>query len=152
MRSLTIPLPSALAAATAGVVLLAIGSWWWWRVRRQRAVIRAVAEQRSDRAVLRMLRDVDGEEQQETDVSFYLYFATQKAAESAAARVATLPIDAPTLGVGVEPAARGTQWLCQVTTRIVPTERAIRRTCAELRALARTCGGEFDGWEAAMPW
>jgi len=144
--------PALVAASLVVCLVGVVAGAWWWRARRRRAAWRDAAEERADRAALRMLRDVEGDEERETEVSFYLYFADRRAAESAAARVPTIEIDAPSLAVGVEPSTRGTRWLCLVTARIVPTERRVRRACAELRALATACGGEFDGWEAAMPW
>jgi hypothetical protein len=142
---------AVLAAALAAVVIaLAVR-------RRLRRKWRLVApEERADRAALRMLRetssmlDADGHEPRE--VSFYLYFATRAVAERAAAQVASLPIDSPRLTVGVEPAGRGVTWLCLVTIEVVPSDQAIRRVCADLRALASANGGEFDGWEVALPW
>jgi hypothetical protein len=147
-----------LAGALGGAPLVALVAWLAYRrTRRCRATALVAPEERADRLALRRVReaaamldfDDDGElrpDARETDVSFYLYFASRVVAERAAAQVATLRLETHTLWVPVEPAARGASWLCLVSTRIVPTEVAIRRACAELRAIAEACGGEFDGW------
>lgn len=125
------------------------------RPRRSRLV---EPEERADRAALRLLRetalllDEDEAPARAREVTFYLYFATRAAADRAAAQAALLRVDVSSLAVRVEPAARGATWLCLVSAQLVPSEHAIRHACADLRAIAKGCGGEFDGWEAALPW
>lgn len=141
---------------TVGLIVVGLAfALYRWDIRRRFArTDRLVApEERSDRMMLRMLRDVEsGESPRETEISFYLYFATRDAADAAAAEAGTLSIETPTLVVGVEPAGRGANWLCLVRATIVPSESTMRRAAAELSRLAVSHGGEFDGWEAAMPW
>jgi hypothetical protein len=44
----------------------------------------------------------------------------------------------------------GAGWLCLVTARTVPSERAIRGACGSLRGVATEYGGELDGWGMAV--
>jgi len=113
---------------------------------------RATRSARPKRDVFRALREVGVDAAQPTEVSYYLYFPTLRAAESASAQVAALRIDAPKLAVRIERAAMGTAWLCLVTTHAIPSERAIHAACTELGEVAAEYGGELDGWEVAVTW
>lgn len=145
----------SILSALVGASLVALVVLLFVLARRHRRGIVA-PEERADRAALRMLREtssmLDADAAEPREASFYLYFKSRESAERASAEVATLSIETRRLHVSVEPAARGTTWLCLVTVEIALSDRAIRRVCAALRAVATANGGEFDGWEVALPW
>lgn len=47
--------------------------------------------------------------------------------------------------------ADGVNWLVLAENRMVPTEAGIVEMRALLEEIAETNGGEYDGWEAAVP-
>ena len=53
------------------------------------------------------------------------------------------------LTVDVRPGAQGPDWLLLVTHTIVVDEATIGALCSRFENLARSDGGEYDGWEAA---
>jgi hypothetical protein len=145
-----------LAAALAGA-LVALGIYsvsvvvFIKRVaRRHAAELCAASGRRADGAAFRALRDAGVDPATPTEMSFYLYFASRRAAERAGAQVAALRVDAPSLGVRIERAAAGASYLCRVTMHAAPSERAIRAACEQLRAVAAEYGGALDGWEVAV--
>jgi hypothetical protein len=107
--------------------------------------------ERIDREAFRALRASGVDRAGPTDVQFFLRFPSQHAAESAAAQVASLPLDASRLGVQVDRLPLGAGWLCLVTARAVPSEGTIRGACGSLRGVAAAYGGDLDGWGLAVP-
>ena len=106
----------------------------------------AIGSLEADRQTLNALRNAGADLTRPTEVNFYLYFPTQAAATNAAAQAQT-----PELPARVMPGADGKSWLCFVSGTMVPTELAIRAASTRLQAVAAALGGDYDGWEAAIP-
>jgi len=48
--------------------------------------------------------------------------------------------------VEVKPGAKGNDWLCFATRRMVPNIAALEQIRKDFAALTVTLGGEYDGW------
>lgn len=136
MRALWIALTGAVAALLARRAQ---------RAKSPETAAAVVGTPEADAATLRALRDAGADLTKETEVNFYLYFPTREAAERAAEHART-----PTFTATVRKGSLGETWLCFVTSRMVPSEPAIRAAATRLQAVAATNGGEYDGWEAAV--
>ena len=75
-------------------------------------------------------------------VDHYFYFD-----ERASARAAREDIRSRSFRAGVERATEA-GWLVLAEKKMVLTESNLARVVAELESLARSHGGEYDGWEA----
>jgi hypothetical protein len=119
-----------------------------WRRRARLATAAApssVGTLEADRQTLQALANAGADLSKPTHALFYLYFDSQEVAARALASAETT-----TLSGTVRPAATGQGWLLLLEGTMVPTEAAIHETSHRLSALARSLGGEYDGWEAAV--
>jgi hypothetical protein len=99
-----------------------------------------------DAAVVRQLMAVGADLSRPTEVNAYLYFATENAAQQAAAVM--LRTGFPEVSVSPSLDAK---WACIGTTKMAPGLSEVEQMSARLHALAVAYGGEYDGWEAAVP-
>jgi hypothetical protein len=98
----------------------------------------------ADAATLDALHRAGADLTKETEVIFFLYFPTRELAERAVESIRN-----PTFIPEITPAAGDpTRWLCQVTSRIVPSVSTIRDASVRFHAVAATLHGEYDGWVA----
>lgn len=75
------------------------------------------------------------------DIEFFLYFPTESIAEQAASKIRAAGFTAE-----VKPAAKGNDWLCFATRRMLPDIGALEQIRKDFTALTATLGGEYDGW------
>lgn len=94
-----------------------------------------------DGQVLLQLKKVGSNLSKPHDVEFFLYFPAESIAEQAATR-----IRAAGFTVEVKPAAKGNDWLCFATRRMVPDIAALEQIRKDFTQLATALGGEYDGW------
>ena len=94
-----------------------------------------------DQQVLFQLKKAGSSLSKPHDVEFFLYFPTESIAEQAASQ-----IRAAGFTVEVKPAAKGTDWLCFATRRMVPDIAALEQIRKDFTNLTATLGGEYDGW------
>jgi hypothetical protein len=117
-----------------------------WRPRRSVPQDSAfVKNATADAQTLRALREGGADLSKSTDVEFYLYFRTRDAAERAG-HSAQLPGFSATIKRG----QAGTNWLCLLRGRMVPSEDEIGAASARLQLLADSFEGNYDGWEAKV--
>jgi hypothetical protein len=74
-------------------------------------------------------------------IEFFLYFPTQAIAEQAATQVRDAGFEAE-----VGSSAKGNDWLCLATRKMVPELAAMQRIRQNFNSLASSMGGEYDGW------
>ncbi len=78
-------------------------------------------------------------------VLHYLYFPAKSAAAEAAAGLRTLGFQTEErLG------ADATNWLVLARHKVIPSEETIASARRAMEDLARSCDGEYDGWEAEV--
>lgn len=94
-----------------------------------------------DGQVLFQLKKVGSNLSKPHNVEFFLYFPTESVAEQAASQ-----IRAAGFTVEVKPAAKGKDWLCFATRRMIPDIAALEQIRRDFTRLATTLGGEYDGW------
>ena len=98
-----------------------------------------------DEAVIVQLRKAGSDLSKPHTIDFYLYFPSQSAAEQAAARIRQTGFVAK-----VKRAAKGDDWLCLGTKKVVPELSAMQGITSDLNALAKSLHGDYDGWEAKV--
>jgi hypothetical protein len=98
-----------------------------------------------DEAVIIQLRKAGSDLTKPHSIEFYLYFPSQSAAEQAAARIRQTGFQAE-----VRRAAKGDDWLCLGRKKIVPELSTIQGITRELKVLAKSLQGDYDGWEAKV--
>jgi hypothetical protein len=94
-----------------------------------------------DGLVLVQLRKAGSNLSKPHGIEFFLYFPTQVVAEQAAARIRDTGFE-----VEVEPAAKGENWLCLATKKMVPDLVVLQKIRGEFNNLAIQLGGDYDGW------
>lgn len=94
-----------------------------------------------DGQVLSQLKKAGSNLSKPHDVEFFLYFPTESIAEQAASQIRTAGF-----AVEVKPAAKGNDWLCFATRRMVPDIGALEQIRKDFTNLTTTLGGEYDGW------
>jgi hypothetical protein len=80
-----------------------------------------------------------------TEVNVYLYFPSEDAARLAAEQVRELGFREVHVS-----ASLNESWACIGSCLMAPELDAIRTLATRLEEVARTHGGEYDGWEAAV--
>jgi regulator of RNase E activity RraB len=98
-----------------------------------------------DDSVLVQLRKAGSNLSKQHQIEFFLYFPTQSAAEQAAVQVRDAGFE-----VKVDPAAKGNDWLCFATKKMVPELTAMQEIRSNFNKLASSIGGEYDGWGTAV--
>jgi hypothetical protein len=96
-----------------------------------------------DEAVIIQLKKAGSDVSKPHTIDFYLYFPTDSAAEQAATRMRQVGFQ-----VEVKKAAKGNDWLCLGTKRVIPELSTIQGITRDLDALAKSFHGVYDGWEA----
>jgi regulator of RNase E activity RraB len=98
-----------------------------------------------DEAVIVQLQKAGSDLSKPHTLDFYLYFPSQSAAEQAATRMRQTGYAAE-----VKTAAKGNDWLCLGTKKVIPELSTIQGITRDLNALARSLQGDYDGWEAKV--
>ena len=98
-----------------------------------------------DASVLHQLSAAGDDSARTRTVDFYLYFATEKAAQAAASEIAQAGFKSV-----VRPAAKGPGWLCLATKSLVPNLEALHDARKQLSTAAQRNGGEYDGWQCPV--
>ena len=98
-----------------------------------------------DEAVLIQLRKAGSDLSKLHTIDFYLYFPTQSAAEQAAAQMRQTGYT-----VEVKRAAKGNDWVCLGTKKVIPELSTMQGITRDLSALAASLQGDYDGWEAKV--
>ena len=88
--------------------------------------------------------DVD----REHEISFWLYFETKAAAETAYRQGLASGLSGEVALSAVPD--RATRWLCLLMCPHIPDEYILNRVFEFCTRLAHICGGHFDGWEARL--
>ena len=94
-----------------------------------------------DGAVVIQLKKAGSDLSKLHNIESFLYFPTQSVAEHAAPQVKAAGFD-----VQVKPAAKGTDWLCYATKKMVPDLAALQKIRVDFNSLAASLGGQYDGW------
>lgn len=94
-----------------------------------------------DKQVLVQLKKAGSNLSKPHDVEFFLYFPTESIAQQAASQIRVAGF-----AVEVKPAAKGIDWLCFATRRMVPDIAALEQIRKDFNNLTATLGGEYDGW------
>src|SRR5580765_2841786 len=98
-----------------------------------------------DEATLVQLRKAGSDLTKPHTMDFYLYFPTESAARQAAARMTDTGFQ-----VEIKKAPKGNEWLCLGTKKVVPELNTIQGMTRDLNSLAKSLGGNYDGWEAKV--
>ncbi len=98
-----------------------------------------------DEAVIIQLRKAGSDLSKPHTIDFYLYLPSRSAAEQAAAKMRQTGYT-----VEVKRAAKGNDWLCLGTKKVVPELATMQRITHELSGLAGSLQGDYDGWEAKV--
>ena len=98
-----------------------------------------------DEAVIVQLRKAGSDLSRPHAIDFYLYFPNKSAAEEAAARMRDTGYQTE-----VKRAAKGDNWLCLGKKKVIPKLPTIQGITRDLDALAKSYGGDYDGWEAEV--
>jgi hypothetical protein len=107
---------------------------------------RAFGEPKSgDALVLAQLREAGSDLSKPHPIEFFIYLPTRESALNIADK-----IRAKGFGARVDRAAQGPNWLCLGTKSMVPDLAAIEAIGAGFDEMARSLGGEYDGWETAV--
>jgi hypothetical protein len=98
-----------------------------------------------DEAVIIQLRKAGSDLSKPHTIDFYLYFPSESAAEQAAARIRQTGFAAE-----VKRAAKGDDWLCLGTKKVIHELSTIQGITRDLNELANSLHGDYDGWEAKV--
>ena len=98
-----------------------------------------------DEAVIIQLQKAGSDLSKPHTINFYIYLPTESAAEQAATRIRQTGFRAE-----VRRAAKGEDWLCLGTKKVIPELTTIQAITRDLNALAKSLGGDYDGWEAKV--
>ena len=101
----------------------------------------------TDERVIQQLRDAGADLTKPAAHDFFLYLPDEAAARKAAERAHR---DGDTVNVQPSAVDGDSQWVCQITRRMVPDLRSIQDIGRELTAIANDLGGEYDGWGAEV--
>jgi regulator of RNase E activity RraB len=94
-----------------------------------------------DEAVLAQLKKAGSDLSKPHQIEFFLYFHAESSAQQAAKQIKEQGFN-----VEVRRAAKGTDWLCFATKKMVPELAALQRIRRDFSNLAAANGGEYDGW------
>ena len=94
-----------------------------------------------DEATLLHLRRAGSDLGKAHEIEFFLYFPTREGAEEVASQIRVAGFEA-----NVELSAKGDNWLCFATKKMVPDVETLQRIRKEFDALCGRLGGEYDGW------
>lgn len=94
-----------------------------------------------DGQVLKQLIAAGSDLSKPHDVEFFLYFSDEERASRAYGE-----LTADGFAGKVDRAAKGSQWLCFVSKRIIPSHPAMVALRRRMEDLAKAGGGEYDGW------
>jgi regulator of RNase E activity RraB len=94
-----------------------------------------------DDSVLNQLRKAGSDLSKPHEIEFFLYFPTEAIAEQAASHIREAGFD-----VNVKQAAKGNDWLCFATKKMVPELAALQKIRMDFSSLSNSLGGEYDGW------
>ena len=94
-----------------------------------------------DQQLLDQLKKAGSDLSKPHDIEFFLYFADEGSANTAAREVKE-EVDA----VKVRQAAKGSGWLCFATRRMVPDHEELVRLRKRFNAISLKLEGEYDGW------
>ena len=93
--------------------------------------------------VLTQLHQMGSDTSKPHSFDFYLYLPTEVTAKQAGQRLSAINYH-----VKVEPAAKGTDWLCLATTTLTPDTAPLSEIGNQFTQLAKEFHGDFDGWES----
>lgn len=129
------------------VVSTAMPNWLprFGRSPQDSARKRAQSPSALDKLALAQLRSAGADPSSPTEISFYMYFATEAVARTAERELAPTDVHCE-----VRPAAKGPTWLVLAKITAPPAEANVEAESERFQALAERLGGEFDGWEAAV--
>jgi len=94
-----------------------------------------------DESVLIQLRKAGSNLSKPHEIEFFLYFPTEAIAEQAASHIREEDFE-----VTVKQAAKGSDWLCFATKKMVPEFAALQEIRRKFDSLSSSLGGEYDGW------
>jgi hypothetical protein len=94
-----------------------------------------------DELVLIQLRKAGSDLSKAHEVEFFLYFPTEVVAEQAASHIREAEFEAK-----VEQSAKGNDWLCLATKKMVPELAALQKIRRDFGSLSDSLGGDYDGW------
>ena len=94
-----------------------------------------------DNSVLIQLRKAGSDLSKPHESEFFLYFPTEAIAEQAASQIREADFE-----VTVKQAAKGSEWLCFATKKMVPELAALQKIRRDFTSLSTSLGGEYDGW------
>jgi hypothetical protein len=80
-------------------------------------------------------------------VRHYLYFPSKALADAAGK---TLKTQGYSVNIEPDPSAEQTSWLVLVTTQSMIDDAAINKAVADLKAVASSSDGEYDGWDVLV--
>ena len=106
--------------------------------------------QDGDRQVLAALVEAGADLSEPRDLVHYLYVPTEQAAQDAAAELRGLGYTAEAQAAAGAGPGDQNPWLVLANVDAVVDEERIGQERARFEELARTHGGEYDGWEAAV--
>jgi len=92
-------------------------------------------------AELTLIKSGDHRLSKPHEIEFFLYFPTEAIAEQAASHIREEDFE-----VTVKQAAKGSDWLCFATKKMVPEFAALQEIRRKFDSLSSSLGGEYDGW------
>jgi regulator of RNase E activity RraB len=104
-------------------------------------LFRRSQKQDPDESVLIQLRKSGSDLSKPHTIEFFLYFPTEVIAEQAASHIRESGFD-----VNVKQAAKGNDWLCFATKKMVPELAALQKVRDNFNSLVSSMGGDYDGW------
>ena len=111
--------------------------------RRQKTETDALSE--GDALTVAQLRQAGSDLSKPHAMEFFLYLPSNRAAQDVASLIRGMGYQAQ-----VEPAkGADARWLCLATRSMIPKAAALRSIRTSFTRLARSNGGEYDGWGAA---
>ena len=127
------------ALGIGALVLLVIG-FAAWRTRAFHSQASAFPGD-LDGKTLEHLVHAGSDLSKQHNVEFFLYFPDQPAATVAAEQLLRQGYQAE-----VKRAAKGADWLCFATRTFVLSYRQMKEIRVQMETLARSGGGQYDGW------
>ncbi len=94
-----------------------------------------------DGQVLDQLKKAGSDLSKVHDIEFFLYFPNQETAENVKKELIVKGFT-----VELNQSAKGQDWLCQATKKMLPVHTDLVKLRKELTSLAVKYNGEYDGW------
>jgi regulator of RNase E activity RraB len=94
-----------------------------------------------DEAVLVQLKKAGSNPSKPYEIEFFVYFPDESRARQAEVKLKELGFQ-----VDVRSAAQGSDWLCFSTKTMVPELSELQKSRRNLTTIAKSLGGEYDGW------